>query len=635
MLTEWVIRNFKSFNRETPAFELSNLNLVCGANSSGKSSLLQSILLVAQTLSSPTSNRSLVLNGELVKLGYPEDIIHLGDVTNAISVRFTYPLTRHDTHELYLRDAPQVNRMGESSTKGRVQVGANFRITSGDRSRILLVSTRVRAQDYDVCVSPANTEDRLSTQYQKGSPMYVTPDLKARILRGEFDYLIDDATPLDVALSPSSRLQYGSMIHFLPNRALRRYNVAEEILRDALTYVSRRLRSFGGQMPGEVLNVNFRDSSGLKVRNRMMQIINDEVRSRSNSRQSGLVLQRVAEAGTLLGGAESLEEWIESLRNLQPAARSTISDIFALAASRREMSSKGSFEDSDIVGLKVAQFYPDIDVGLRGINGFFTQRLRYLGPLRDDPRMIYGLPPIPESKDIGIKGEYTAAVLERFGNEQVQCPLPPSGIGDRPSYSTMSLLEGISLWLKHMGMVNSVETQDRGKMGVELTVSSPEIKKRLDLTNVGVGVSQVLPLLAICLLAPDDSLILLEQPELHLHPKVQSILGDFFLGICSLNKQCIVETHSERLINRIRARIAEGESDSIMRLVRIYFVEKTGPATSVIPVIPNEYGAIPDWPRGFFDDGPDEAQRIIEAATHKRMLKHRTVQEQKRGAQPR
>jgi predicted ATPase len=105
----------------------------------------------------------------------------------------------------------------------------------------------------------------------------------------------------------------------------------------------------------------------------------------------------------------------------------------------------------------------------------------------------------------------------------------------------------------------------------------------------------------MCLLADADSTLVFEQPELHLHPKVQTLLGDFFLSMALCNKQCIVETHSEYLIDRLRFRIASAEKEPLTDNAKIYFVEKPGPNSTFREVKINEYGAIVDWPDGFFD----------------------------------
>jgi predicted ATPase len=106
----------------------------------------------------------------------------------------------------------------------------------------------------------------------------------------------------------------------------------------------------------------------------------------------------------------------------------------------------------------------------------------------------------------------------------------------------------------------------------------------------------------MCLLAEPDTALLFEQPELHLHPRVQTLLGDFFLSMALTQKQCVIETHSEYLINRLRFRAAAAASDKpLADQMTIYFVEKKGGKSRFRPVIVNEYGAIQDWPEGFFE----------------------------------
>jgi predicted ATPase len=131
-------------------------------------------------------------------------------------------------------------------------------------------------------------------------------------------------------------------------------------------------------------------------------------------------------------------------------------------------------------------------------------------------------------------------------------------------------------WLSYMGVVEGVFTGDRGKIGHELQVRTPGIEKFHDLTNVGVGVSQVLPIVLMCLLAPAGSLLIFEQPELHLHPKVQTRLADFFISIALAGKQCLLETHSEYLVHRLRRRIAEAPGEQLTTLSKLYFVEREG-----------------------------------------------------------
>jgi predicted ATPase len=132
-------------------------------------------------------------------------------------------------------------------------------------------------------------------------------------------------------------------------------------------------------------------------------------------------------------------------------------------------------------------------------------------------------------------------------------------------------------------------------------------------------VSQVLPILVSCLISEYDTTLLFEQPELHLHPAVQSRLADFFLSMAVLGKQCIIETHSEYLINRLRFRIASSPLDgSLTSSAKIYFVEKRADTSSFKEIVVNDFGAISEWPEGFFDQSQGEAERILLAASEKR-----------------
>jgi predicted ATPase len=184
------------------------------------------------------------------------------------------------------------------------------------------------------------------------------------------------------------------------------------------------------------------------------------------------------------------------------------------------------------------------------------------------------------------------------------------------------LVKAVIDWLKYLDVAESVETHDRG-FGYELKVILPGIAKPLDLVHVGTGVSRVLPLLVMCLLAPMDSTLIIEQPELHLHPAVQTRLGDFFLAMALSGKQCLIETHSEYLMNRLRLRLALAQDDSLNDLLKTYFVEKRGLESSFLEVLVNEYGAIKDWPKGFFDQSLSEDAAILRASMSKMKARRR------------
>ena len=248
--------------------------------------------------------------------------------------------------------------------------------------------------------------------------------------------------------------------------------------------------------------------------------------------------------------------------------------------------------------------------GAREIQDFFDKSIRYLGPLRAAPLPLYSY--VHNRFDIGINGEYTAAVLHTAADHEVLLPEV-----DGSSRRT-DLISALDYWLQQFGMSDSTQTEDQG-LGIELKVSPLSMDKSVDLTSVGVGVSQVLPVILVCLLAEPGDLVVLEQPELHLHPALQQKLTDFLLECTRSGRQLIVETHSEHLINRLRRSITEDDTDETRLLVGLLFAEQHDGKTSFKDSEINSYGGLSeDWPDGFLDLGAREAQSLVRSSLHKR-----------------
>ena len=139
------------------------------------------------------------------------------------------------------------------------------------------------------------------------------------------------------------------------------------------------------------------------------------------------------------------------------------------------------------------------------------------------------------------------------------------------------------------------------------------------LIDVGFGVSQILPALVLLYYVPERSTVILEQPEIHLHPAVQSGLADVLLNVASVrNVQILVESHSEHLMRRLQRRVAEERVSSDD--VKLYFVSSHGGPAQVSDLQLNEWGEIENWPEQFFGDEMGEIAAITEASL-KRKLK--------------
>ena len=120
------------------------------------------------------------------------------------------------------------------------------------------------------------------------------------------------------------------------------------------------------------------------------------------------------------------------------------------------------------------------------------------------------------------------------------------------------------------------------------------------LTDVGFGISQFLPIIVADLQLDDQSCLALSQPEIHLHPKIQALFGNFLANqIKRTQKQYIVETHSEYLLNRIRLLLVKGELKP--EDVRVYYFENDGIKTTTHKIEFATDGQIKGAPESFFD----------------------------------
>lgn len=235
----------------------------------------------------------------------------------------------------------------------------------------------------------------------------------------------------------------------------------------------------------------------------------------------------------------------------------------------------------------------------------------YLGPLREYPWREYhwgGSRP----EDVGPRGERTMdAILAATRDGKMR------SLGYRKKKRTFQ--EMIAYWLKKLGLIDdfSLEEIAAGTNLYQAKVKTSRSSMPTALTDVGFGVSQILPILVLLYYVPKGSTVLLEQPEIHLHPRVQSELADVMLNIADVrNVQIILESHSEHLMRRLQRRVAEEEASSDD--VKLYFVSSQRGQAQVEDLRLNDWGEIENWPDQFFGDEMGEIFAITEASLRRR-----------------
>lgn len=488
------LANFKGF-RSIESLPIRPITVLCGTNSCGKSSILQSLLLIKQTLESQDTNQTLLLNGRFVHLGAFENIVFQKRKDTSLQLELTCRIKRSD-----------FNRAG-TRTKTPVHFWIRDLIPHelwSDRKADFHLS-------YKVAVNQAKTK-------------------KAKYRR--------------------------------------------PVVVDSMSYRFSAVLPDGRSVPGTSIDLQKQDDDSYAV---TWHGIQRRMRPDRKERTDGSGRVRIEFA------------------NLMPNA---------LAFDAEE----GKPEPPS-----------DVFFHLRRLNDTLQtvmSSLTYLGPLREEPsrRYIYE----DEVVEVGTKGE-NAAYL--FLAEQDRL------IADHYFYDAASdgfvprkhcrLRQAMDEWLRLMGIAGFRAEPTNEIIYLNLDAGK-ESKTRVSIADVGFGVSQIFPVILEGLKMPMRNTLLLEQPEIHLHPALQMQLADFFVALALSGKRIIVETHSDHIVNRLVRRIVEDDKNGVRDLIGIYFIRKEATGAECEEVKIDDSKGITNWPPGFFDQTAKEQERIILAGLRKR-----------------
>ncbi len=507
MLLEVSLENFKAFADRQVA-KLAPITLIYGPNSAGKSSLIQSLLLMKQTVGGAGSSTSeLIMKGDLVDLGTFKSVLH-----------------RHDSRKHFLMSVVYSDDwFGKTSALHHPPLHLNVRIT--DNRRITTI--------FQARVAPGTKKKDFS---QLTDVCYET--LGKAAVRFE----------LEQSKNPSSSTKY--------------YTAGSNQKVFQLKHV---------QIPN--------------VQEFFKKVFNEKRNQSSPSESDELMtrLENQALSGNLSSSLNEVGNFIAS--NLLPTYG---------MANREEM--KKGVNDSLRIFRPVAGF-------VESLSYEYTQMLRnisYLGPMRVYPERLYFMAG-GQKKTVGSKGENVPAVIYQ---------------------DQKRLTKLINDWFLRFEIPYRIKITDigndiTGKI-VSMSLEDRASKVVVSPSDVGFGIGQLLPIIVEGLVS-SYRIVLVEQPEIHLHPKLQAHIADFLIETAGLarpsekncihswaNNQWIVETHSEALILRLQKRIRQGRINK--EDVSILYVAPSSEYGSIIKTLRlDERGDFLDeWPDGFFEESFDE-----------------------------
>ncbi len=518
MLTGLGLRNFKAFGDEMQEAPMSKITLIYGPNSGGKSSVIQALLLLKQSLRDNYSthdpltvhlHRPLVFNGDFVDLLSFQTLLHKHDIERELGISLRYYRPRYwdnIQNEVSMTFKSTTFKYGQGSPR---LTDVRYKITSDDRSKPLF--------DAEVDIT--------------------FPDIGWRFR------VIDICWDSEYVRFPGNT--------FLPLVPL-------------------------PEMNGILKRERARPERTEKLELEMALSLELE-RIRARIRELELELEPELTGKRLLWLKLDLANELELARERE----------VSLALERLLI--KLNLSTIEIHALTPKNFPDNYDECLNLIN--------YLGPLRSAPQRLYKLS--NENDDsagiTGIQGGLSADAL--YHSEEVR--------------------DAVNDWFERFEIPYELSVINLGEAflaGEHITVALTD--KRTDtqvtLTDVGYGINQLLPVIIEGVASQEGSILCVEQPEIHLHPRLQANIADLMIDTIAdewgKRKQWIVETHSELLITRLQRRIREGKIKS--EDISVLYVDPDDEhceGSAIIKLRLDENGDFIDhWPHGFFDEAFNE-----------------------------
>lgn len=222
----------------------------------------------------------------------------------------------------------------------------------------------------------------------------------------------------------------------------------------------------------------------------------------------------------------------------------------------------------------------------------FWQEVDYVGPFRVIPQRTYYSKGFEIEDHVGIMGEKAYDVL----------------------YSDTDVTKKVSQWYNdNFGSILSVDGLDSEMGAYHINLTNPLSQKVVNIVDEGQGMSQVLPIVTRCFMKEKDSIVVMEQPELHLHPKAHAALGELFAKTSKENSQYyVIETHSENLLLGLRNAVVDESIDFNPDDIIIYFVDEDEDDGSAYlrEITINDEGMLSYWPTGVFNESYDLLSEI-------------------------
>ncbi|MBM3292603.1 hypothetical protein FJY84_07985 [Candidatus Bathyarchaeota archaeon] len=544
------IFNFKSI-LDSGRISLPGLTMFLGANSSGKSSLGQSLLLMKQTFSTEDPSTPLVLNGPVIQCGEFRDLIHKRKLTTPIIINFYFKLNIDKPYRCDICSKEYTKkRFYKDHIKNRHQLFFNSYV-------------------FKSCDEKESIKDQTVLQFQY---KYKKPNISLQKLELSNPMAIAGLRLKSLEIEQTEKRRIGIRLINKQNKQIFykkfRYPKQFELINHSSLVKIFDYITLGDRVFFET-NLKF---------NEKIALIDEDI-------------------------TKQLEEEIFDRQNMLKGYR-----YFTQFHQSMEPNSL-----SNQLLKRINYLGNELNTRLTEISSFLTG-IHYVGPIRNWPERIY-FGSGGKSLSVGIKGEHIQKMLwnDKWGGHEALIKLI------NESLYKMKLNIKIEIVPLGVGEIYQLRVKDK--------------RLSINISDVGFGISQVLPIITECInlslkesekhqllirkfqhsfyeQRSENKVIYTEQPEIHLNPKIQTELADFFINLLKHNICLIIETHSEHILTRIQRRIAENKLDP--KSFVIYYFDKRDNVTKIQEIQCNQNGVFNYWPNdGFFQDDYEDSIEIL------------------------
>jgi predicted ATPase len=243
---------------------------------------------------------------------------------------------------------------------------------------------------------------------------------------------------------------------------------------------------------------------------------------------------------------------------------------------------------------KLQYLLPNADDGEISILAQRLRRLTYLTAERIGPREFYPLEDRQIATVVGPAGEHAVCLLHLGRDELVLDELAIAGV---PPTRLRQVEARMNVFFPGCGLaVDQVPRVNAVTLGLR-TSDDTDFHRPI---HVGFGLTQVLPIVVAALSANKGDLLLIENPEVHLHPAGQALMGQFLAEVARAGVQVMVETHSDHILNGIR-RAVKAQRLAPAQVALHFFRPRAAEEAQAISPQLDKFGNIDVWPTGFFD----------------------------------